>query len=350
MTLVFYAEDNEFGSATGENVDVTENTSEFDDPPSDSTNLQIAANEGDDDPRLFEIGDTYDVSWNTPDGPLMMEDAVVVRSDAAPGGGGVIVFEGTDQHGNPAQVIWTPDFDLQQWYDDAGGGDPDAGQPQFYTQDTNSSYSHSFVCFAAGTQIETPNGPRRVEDLRPHDLVLTLDAGPQPILWTGERRCPGAGRDAPIQFDPGVLDNTRPLLVSPQHRVLLRSPLAEMTHGTSEVLVPAKAMLGCPGVRATPLPSVRYVHLLLRDHHVIRAGGALCETLLLGPQTRAMCRAAPGFGSALRTHGLCGVDARPARPILRPHEVQWMLPALMGHAPLAMARAPGTPARFIAHC
>jgi len=41
--------------------------------------------------------------------------------------------------------------------------------------------SDGVVCYAPSTLIDTPNGPRTVESLRPGDLVLTVDLGPQPI-------------------------------------------------------------------------------------------------------------------------------------------------------------------------
>jgi hypothetical protein len=37
-------------------------------------------------------------------------------------------------------------------------------------------------CLPAGTQIDTPAGPRRIEDLRPGDLVLSLRLTPKPSL------------------------------------------------------------------------------------------------------------------------------------------------------------------------
>ena len=43
-------------------------------------------------------------------------------------------------------------------------------------------------CFAAGTQLLTPFGPRRVETLRIGDPVSTADRGPLPIRWIENRR------------------------------------------------------------------------------------------------------------------------------------------------------------------
>ena len=39
------------------------------------------------------------------------------------------------------------------------------------------------VCYVAGTLIDTPQGPVAVENLRAGDLVITVDASPQPLVW-----------------------------------------------------------------------------------------------------------------------------------------------------------------------
>ena len=41
----------------------------------------------------------------------------------------------------------------------------------------------SIICFAQGTLIQTPQGERRIETLKPGDMVVTLDNGPKPIRW-----------------------------------------------------------------------------------------------------------------------------------------------------------------------
>ena len=47
------------------------------------------------------------------------------------------------------------------------------------------------LCFTAGTMIDTPHGPRPVEQLAAGDAILTLDHGAQPLLWAG-----GSAHDA----------------------------------------------------------------------------------------------------------------------------------------------------------
>ncbi|QFT82807.1 hypothetical protein FIU89_19450 [Roseovarius sp. THAF27] len=283
MTKTFYGIDNEFAVATGSNVNDSPGQSSFDYPPNSSRDLIVTSNAGDSDPNLFELGETYDVQYSGPGGTHLLDDAVVIRSDPAPGDGGIIVFEGANGNGDPAQVVWSPDFDLETWYfDNFTNGQP----PKFFASDQNTSYTHTVNCFAAGTLLETPSGPRPVEHLRPNDRVLTRNDGARRILWTGARTMPGDGPACPVRFVPGILGNTRPLRLSQQHRVAIRSWKAELLFGTPEVLVPAKALVGQPGITFAPCRSVTYVHLLLEDHQLVLAeGGAPCETILPGVMT-----------------------------------------------------------------
>lgn len=317
MALIYYGIDNEFAVATGSNVGTSPNRSRFDNPPQGSKDLVITVQDGDDDPRLFEIGDTYDVSWGGQGGGGTILNAVVVRSDAAPGGGGVIVLEGTDENGDPAQVIWTPGFDLEGWY--ADNFNP-SNEPEFFTSDQDPAYTHTFVCFAARTLIETVAGVKPVETLVPGDLVMTLDAGPQPLLWVGRRDCVGFRADTPVRFEKGAIGNARPLVVSQQHRIMIRSPRLELYFTSHEVLAPAKAFLGLDGVRLKPQPIVTYVHVLLGAHHVVRADGVYCETLFLGDAATKRLQSDPGFARTVVKAGLHHRDNHTARPALRMKE------------------------------
>lgn len=138
-------------------------------------------------------------------------------------------------------------------------------------------------CFTAGTLVACPGGPRDVADLRPGDLVTTRDRGPQEVIWTGARRVAGTGAFAPVRFAPGALGNRGPLLVSPQHRVLLSDWRVRLLFGEDEVLVAAKHLVDGAQVTRVDLPEVTYVHLLLSRHEILDAEGAAAETLHLGP-------------------------------------------------------------------
>lgn len=137
-------------------------------------------------------------------------------------------------------------------------------------------------CFTAGTMIATPEGEKPVEWLRIGDLVMTRDAGPQPILWTGGRQVRGYGSYAPVRFETGSLGNSRPLLVSQQHRMLVSGWRAELACGSDEVLVAAKHLVDGQSVRLTEMAHLHYVHILLDAHHILIAEGAPSESLFPG--------------------------------------------------------------------
>lgn len=171
------------------------------------------------------------------------------------------------------------------------------------------------ICFAAGTMIDTPRGPRAIETLRPGDLVLTLDRGAQPIrsVWRGER--PGIGPYAPVRIAAGTFGAARDLLVSRNHRLLVRHPQAALLFGEPEVLVMAKSLAGGAGVRCETMPSVTYHHLFLDRHEIVRASGVLAETFFPGSWLAGR-RALPAFEAALFGTALPADTALACRPML----------------------------------
>ena len=140
-------------------------------------------------------------------------------------------------------------------------------------------------CFVAGTLIQTPFGERRVEELTPGDMILTQDDGPQPLRWIGTRAVAAVGNLAPIRIRAGTFGQHRDLLVSPQHRVLIRDSLADLLFGEAEVLVAAKDLVNDHSVRRIEGGEVTYVHLLFDRHQVIFSEGLPTESFLPGPQT-----------------------------------------------------------------
>lgn len=148
-------------------------------------------------------------------------------------------------------------------------------------------------CFAAGTTILTPVGDVPVEKLVVGDLVMTRDKGPQPIRWIGNRvlgqdELQAEPRLRPIRISRGALGIGLPsqdLLVSPQHRVLVQSRIAQRIFGTDEVLVPAKTLVVMEGVDIDEAPEgVTYYHLMFEHHEVIVSNGAASESFYPGPQ------------------------------------------------------------------
>ncbi|SMX36912.1 Hint domain-containing protein [Octadecabacter ascidiaceicola] len=149
------------------------------------------------------------------------------------------------------------------------------------------------VCFADGTRIATPDGDVKVENLRTGDLVLTSDGNAKPIKWIGSRKLTAKELTAhpenkPIVFRKNSLGNAMPqddLMVSPQHRILVRSKVAMRVFGTPESLVPAKKLTILDGVEVQEhCKEVTYFHFALEEHSIVLAHGAFAETLFLGPQ------------------------------------------------------------------
>ena len=138
--------------------------------------------------------------------------------------------------------------------------------------------SGDIVCFAAGTLIRTEHGEVPVEDLQVGDLVQTLDHGLQPIRWIGSRTVAARGAFAPIVIAPGVLNNTRVLVVSPQHRMLLSGWQAELLTGEAEVLVAAKHMVDDARITRREGGEITYYHFLFDSHEIVFAEGAACES------------------------------------------------------------------------
>ncbi|MAO27876.1 MAG: hypothetical protein CMN15_12000, partial [Roseovarius sp.] len=107
--------------------------------------------------------------------------------------------------------------------------------------------------------------------------------------------------------------------LSRQHRVLLRSKVADHMGGEDEVLIPAIqfATSEIAEIDNTP-PDLIYMHLLFDRHEVIDASGALVESLMLGPQssealTLGQFRDVAGHRLP---RALYGCAKTPARPLL----------------------------------
>lgn len=143
------------------------------------------------------------------------------------------------------------------------------------------------VCFTAGTLIDTPDGPRRVEDLCVGDLVLTMDDGPQPIRWVGHRTL----RLQELLCDPrlwpvtiaanafGPAQPARDLAVSRQHRILRSGWACELYFGEPEVLVSACKLVNGGSVRLDPpITDVTYIHFLCDNHQIVFAEGLATES------------------------------------------------------------------------
>ncbi len=153
--------------------------------------------------------------------------------------------------------------------------------------DQMSGQTGGVICFTKGTKILTPEGPRLVEDLGEGDKLQTKDNGEQDILWIGQRRMTGARLHAmphlrPVRIKTGALCEGEPdedLLVSPDHRLLVKGPAASVLFNTSEVLVAAKDLVNDNNVLIEHgLREVTYFHMMLDRHQVVWANGVETES------------------------------------------------------------------------
>lgn len=147
------------------------------------------------------------------------------------------------------------------------------------------------ICFGADALIDTADGQTRAGDLRVGTAVRTRDAGLQPIRWIGRRRLSHTDLAAhphlrPIRIRRGALGRSLPaddLIVSPQHRILVRSRIAQRIFDSAEVLVAAKQLCQIDGIDvARDLDGVTYVHFMFDAHQIVFANGAETESLHTG--------------------------------------------------------------------
>ncbi len=134
------------------------------------------------------------------------------------------------------------------------------------------------VCFARDTRILTPRGEIAIQDLGAGDIVLTMDSGFQEIRWIGSTRVPGKGHLAPIRIKAGTLGNSRDVVVSPQHRVLLKGGELEVLFGQNEALVAARHLVNGDTITVEEGGEVEYFHILFDQHEIVYSEGMPSES------------------------------------------------------------------------
>ena len=136
--------------------------------------------------------------------------------------------------------------------------------------------------FAATTEIRTPIGIRRVEELAIGDCVLTCDHGFRPVtglvrgqLWTTQEVCPPDRW--PLLVPTGLFGNVHPARLLPEQLVLFEEEEACDLFGSFSVAIPARLLEGYFGIeRERPRKRVPTVSLYFeRDEIVVTHGGLL---------------------------------------------------------------------------
>ncbi len=129
-------------------------------------------------------------------------------------------------------------------------------------------------CFARGTGILSPNGYRKVEELRPNDPVITANGERRPVRWIGWRTLdlgPVAARDArPVLIMPDAFGPGRPLKalrLSPSHCIYMGGVLIPVTH-----------LVNGATVLRERVQAATYFHIELDRHDILLAEGLACES------------------------------------------------------------------------
>jgi hypothetical protein len=136
------------------------------------------------------------------------------------------------------------------------------------------------VCFAAGTEIATPEGITLVEDLKIGDMVRTFDGRDVAVKWVGRQtvslRFAPAERLLPVKIRAGALGAdlpTKDLIVTADHALLIGDTLCNagaLVNGTTIARASREEM----GERFT------VYHVETENHEVILANGVAAETYI----------------------------------------------------------------------
>lgn len=192
-----------------------------------------------------------------------------------------IVLVEVDEAGNAAEVYLMP-LGAMSARDDyvLVGVDTGTALPRFAQM--------ACVSFTGGTMITLADGAQRpVEALSVGDRILTRDDGPQPIRWIGHQTVRAVGAFAPICIREGVLNNTRDLLVSADHRLFIYQRRDHLGAGRSELLVRARHLVNGDTVARRKGGFVDYYQMLFDTHQIIYAEGIAAESMLVDTRTRA---------------------------------------------------------------
>ncbi|KUF09015.1 Hint domain-containing protein [Pseudoponticoccus marisrubri] len=258
-------------------------------------------------------------------------DDVITLVDLAEAGSGAIFIEGltTGQSGGDRlDLNGLADRTTLNITSNAGGELTGTVQMLDGTL-VNFSNIDSVICFTPGTRILTEADYRPIETLRPGDRLVTRDDGLQPLRWIGRSTVPARGSLAPIRIAPQVLPGAMaPLLVSPQHRLLIEGYRPQLLLGESEVFAAASHMVDGCDITREPHAKMGYIHLLLDRHQVIFAEGVATESFFVGDH--ALHAMATDAREDLFRH-MPGLRADPsrygetARTCLARHEVQALM-------------------------
>ena len=161
----------------------------------------------------------------------------------------------------------------------------------------------------AGTaSVRTPCGARRIENVRPGDLIVTRDNGLQAVrmVWTRAVTAADIAADpalAPIRLKPRAIGPMMPqkdLLLAAEHRVLVPGYRLAQVPDTQSCLLPARtiAEMSDKAFLDRGVGDVIFYNIVFDQHHVFCADGLPVESYL--PTEAAVEKLDEGVGGDLR--------------------------------------------------
>ena len=156
------------------------------------------------------------------------------------------------------------------------------------------------LCFLRGTDILTPRGPVKIEELCIGDEVVTHFGGISRIKWLGrqsyDRRFAVRNSEKmPVRIAAGALAEGLPqrdLFISPGHSILIGGQL-----------ILAKLLVNGVNITQGEAPErIDYIHIELEGHDCVLAEGCWAETYADAPGMRAQYHNAEEFGRLYPDH------------------------------------------------
>lgn len=168
--------------------------------------------------------------------------------------------------------------------------------------------------------VLTPEGYRKLSDLRTGDTVRSFQGDIVPVLARVSRRVPALGSFQPVRLRAPYFGLRRDIVVAPNQRLVIGGSEVEYIFGREAVLVPAQSLVnGFAAVLETGHMQVRYHDLLLPNHEPFVAAGTAIESLYIG----RLRRRKPHLSQTLLRDcppGLLPEHARTGLKVLRPFE------------------------------
>ncbi|MEM9707181.1 MAG: Hint domain-containing protein [Pseudomonadota bacterium] len=139
-----------------------------------------------------------------------------------------------------------------------------------------------------GANLRTPCGARRIENVRVGDLIVTRDAGLQPVRVVFSRKVTATEITAdpslaPVRLAPRAVAPMMPshdLLVAPRHRLLIPGWRLQGKDDDQPSLVAAKTLVGAHDSihSARDIGDVTYFNVVFDEHVVFCANGLPVES------------------------------------------------------------------------